>query len=107
MPAKVAEATPFKPDSCRTAPDFILVGRCRFRTCGPRVATKNSERAEKSRVLGWTAVVPPHAQARAFQRLVVEIDDLIERLKRGEDIPQSEIARALLLPLPGWQAGYR
>ncbi len=37
---------------------------------------------------------------------VVEIDGLIERLKRGEDIPQSEIARALLLPLPGWQAGY-
>ena len=37
---------------------------------------------------------------------VVEIDELIERLKRGEDIPQREIARALLLPLPGWQAGY-
>src|SRR5713226_5457660 len=27
-------------DSCSTAPDFILVGRRRFRTCDPPVATK-------------------------------------------------------------------
>ena len=31
--------------------------------------TKNSERGEKSRVLGWAAVVSRHAQAHAFHRL--------------------------------------